>query len=365
MTHASTNQASQPKPYVALSYPTYRKYLIGSFAANLGRQMISVAVTWEIYQWTNSATALGLVGLLNVIPLLACSLPAGHLADAVDRKRIIAWSMISSAIISIGLAIISWIHRDIPNLPALAWSNHVLEKVASVFERHADPASLHFSEPALPIFYLLLFILGIIRMTSWPARSTIVPLLLPPEALSNAITWNSSAFEIATMAGPALGGFLLAFIGFPWVYLLDAGLSLGFLILLRRVTYSTRPKPSTDKRSLKGMLAGAEFIWRKRVILGASSLDLFATVLGGAVALLPIYADRILHVGPIGLGWLRAAPSLGAFSMAMWLAHRPPLKRPGVILLWSVAGFGFAVIVFGFSSSFLLSLVALYFTGVF
>jgi hypothetical protein len=135
--------------------------------------------------------------------------------------------------------------------------------------------------------------------------------------------------------------------------------------LISRVTYLYPPTPATGQRTWRTTLAGAEFIWRKKVILGASSLDLFAVLLGGATTLLPIYADKILHVDAIGFGWLRAAPSVGAFSMAMMLAHRAPLRRPGRALLWAVAGFGTAIVAFGLSSWFWLSLVALFFTGAF
>ena len=190
-------------------------------------------------------------------------------------------------------------------------------------------------------------------------------MLVPVSALGNAITWNASAFEIATVAGPALGGFLIAWAGIPWVYGIGAALDLLFLIVLARVTYFTAPQRTPGRRTWRDMLAGADFIWRKKVILGASSLDLFAVLLGGATALLPVYADQILHVGPIGFGWLRAAPSIGAFGMALWLAHRAPLERPGRALLWTVVGFGAAIIVFGLSRWFWLSLLALFFTGVF
>ena len=142
-------------------------------------------------------------------------------------------------------------------------------------------------------------------------------------------------------------------------------MELMFLITLGRIRYFQPPRASALRRSWKDVLAGAEFIWRKKVILGASSLDLFAVLLGGATALLPVYADQILHVGPIGFGWLRAAPSIGAFAMAMWLAHREPLRRPGLTLLWAVAGFGAAIVIFGWSRSFTLSLAALFFTGAF
>ncbi|MEX2044061.1 MAG: MFS transporter, partial [Opitutus sp.] len=245
------------------------------------------------------------------------------------------------------------------------WANAGLRQVALVFEQHADPASLRFDQPALPLVFLLLLMHASARILIWPARASITPLLVPNTALGNAITWNSSTFEIATVAGPAIGGFLIALAGIPAVYAFGAALELTFLIALGRVTYLQRPERAAVRRTWEDMLAGARFIWRKKVILGASSLDLFAVLLGGATALLPIYADQILNVGPIGFGWLRAAPSLGAFTMAMWIAHRPPLERPGRALLWSVAGFGAAIIVFGLSRNLWLSLGALFLTGVF
>jgi MFS family permease len=209
--------------------------------------------------------------------------------------------------------------------------------------------------------------MAVVRILGWPARTAIVPQLVPPAVLSNTMTWNSSAFEIATMTGPAIGGFLIAWAGFPVVYALDALFGLSLVLLLTQVDVppSAAPVVAAGKRSLRNLLAGAEFIWSKKVVLAASGLDLFAVLLGGAVALLPIYADEILHVGPIGLGWLRAAPSIGAFGMAMWIAHRRPMQRPGLMLLWAVAGFGVAIVIFGFSQWYWLSFVALFATGAF
>ena len=172
-------------------------------------------------------------------------------------------------------------------------------------------------------------------------------------------------FEISTMAGPAIGGFIIAWFGFPVVYLLDALGAVVLVVMLAGIKLQAPARPPETKGRARGMLAGAEFIWSRKVILAASSLDLFAVLLGGAVALLPLYADRILHVGPIGLGWLRAAPSIGAFGMALWIAHQRPMAKPGVGLLWAVAGFGLSIIVFGLSPWFWLSFIALVATGVF
>ena len=352
-------------PYSALRVPTYRDYLAGSFVATIGRQAVTAAALWQVYQWTHSATALGLVGLINVLPLLALSLPAGAIADHHDRRRLIALGTGILAGVSAALAAVSHWHAAIPNIAPLRWANARLLEVALVFERHAEPGSLRFDNPALPLVFALLGVLACVRILIWPARSSITPLLVPSTALPNAITWNASAFEIATVAGPAVGGALMAATDATAVYALGAALDLAFLLALGRVRYFQPPERAVLRRSWRDMLAGAEFIWRKKIILGASSLDLFAVLLGGATALLPLYADKILHVGPLGFGWLRAAPSLGAFAMAMWIAHRRPLRQPGIALLWSVVGFGAAILVFGVSRWFWLSFVALFFSGAF
>ncbi len=355
--------AAPHDPYAALRSRHYRNYLVGSWLASVGLQAVNVTVAWEIYQWTHSATALGLVGLGNAIPLLVLSLPAGVLADRRDRRRIIMLSQLTIVAMSLLLALLSVYHAQMPALPPLRWGNDVLRRIAGVFEHRADAASLRFDEPALPLMYLVLFVMASARILAWPARTSIIPWLVPITSLSNAITWNSSAFEVATMVGPAAAGFLIAWLGFAGAYLFDAVLGAIFCVLLARVVYLNPPEPAAAIRSWRGLLAGAEFIWHKTMILGASTLDLFATLLGGAIALLPLFADDILHVGPIGLGWLRAAPSLGAFSMAIWTAHRPPMHQPGRTLLWAVGGFGAAIMVFGLSRWFWLSLVALVLTG--
>ncbi|MEO5960031.1 MAG: MFS transporter [Opitutaceae bacterium] len=352
-------------PYAALRVRNYRDYLGGSFLALIGRQAVIAVALWQVYQWTHSSTALGLVGLVNVLPLLAFSLPAGALADRHDRRRLIGVGTAGIALVCIALAALSHWHAAVPAVAPLRWMNAMLLQVAQIFERHAAPGSIRFEEPALPLIYLLLLCHAVLRILIWPARSSITPLLVPTNLLTNAITWSTSTFEIATVAGPAIGGLLTAVADVPAVYALGAALELSFLLALGRVAYFQIPQRATGRRTWRDVLAGGEFIWRKKIILGASSLDLFAVLLGGATALLPVYADKILHVGPIGFGWLRAAPSLGAFAMAMWVAHRPPMTQPGRALLWSVAGFGAAIVVFGISRWFWLSLVALFFSGAF
>ncbi len=354
----------QHDSYAALRVPNFRDYLVASFLGVIGRQAVTAAAAWEIYRWTGSSTALGLVGLVNVLPLLVLSLPAGALADRVDRLRIIARSQWALAVLSGVLALLSIGHDRIPDWPLLRSGNGLVRAIAGVFEQHAEPGSLHFDQPALPLMYLLLFVMASVRILAWPARSSIIPRLLPRATLGNAITWNSSAFEIATITGPAVAGFVVAGLGYPAVYLLDAALGLTSCLLIQRVSLQPAPAPlATVHHVGHDWLVGARFIWRHKVILGANSLDLFATLLGGATALLPVFADKILHTGPIGLGWLQAAPSLGAVSMATWLAHRTPLARPGRTMLWAVAGFGVTVLLFGVSHWFWLSFVALILGG--
>ncbi len=352
-------------PYAALRIRNFRDYLLGSFFALIGRQAVTAVAIWQVYEWTHSSTALGLVGLANVLPLLVLSLPAGALADRHDRRRLIGAGTAVLGVVNVALASLSFWHAFVPDLVPLRWANEALRQFAGIFEQHTGTEALHFSQPALPLLFALLLLHATVRILIWPARSSITPLLVPNATLGNAITWNTSTFEIATVAGPALGGFLIALAGIPAVYALGAGLEVVFLLALRRVTYFQLPARSAVRRTWRDMLAGAEFIWRKKVILGASSLDMFAVLLGGATALLPVYADQILHVGPIGFGWLRAAPSLGAVTMAMWIAHRPPIMKPGRALLWTVAAFGAAILLFGVSTWFWLSLLALFLSGAF
>jgi MFS family permease len=360
---ASPTDAAPHDAYAAFRITNFRDYVIGNTLALVGRQAVVAVAIWQVYAWTHSAAMLGLVGLFNVLPLLVFILPAGALADRYDRKRVIALGTAALVFLNLGLAALAYWHTAVPAFTPLRWGNALLRALAVPFERHADPATLHFDDPALPLVFLLLLAHATVRVLIWPARGSIMPLLVPVEILGNAITWNSSAFELATITGPAIGGMLIDRVGFGIVYAGGAVLEIVFLVLLRPVKYLVAPVRAAAQRSWRDVLAGAEFIWRQKAMLGASCLDLFAVLLGGATALLPVYADQILHVGPSGFGWLRAAPSLGAITMALFVAHRPPLARPGHALLWSVAGFGAAVVVFGVSQLFWLSLTALFITG--
>lgn len=353
----------QPRhdPYAAFRSRGFRFFTTGNLLSIIGRQMLAVAVEWEIYRRTHSATALGLVGLVFAIPIVGASLPAGHLADRISRKHIILVSQIISAVMSALLALVSWQHLAIPQLSILRTCNRGLSAIAGVFEQHQQ--TFHFDDASIPLIYLLLFLGAIARTFSWAARSSFFPTLVPRDAFSNAVTWNSSVFQIGSVVGPALSGFVVAHQGFPIVYAIDAITSTLFFLLALPIPRAPQAREQKEQSTWQSLAAGAKFVFSKKVVLATITLDLFAVLLGGSVALLPIFADQILHCGPVGLGWLRAAPAIGAFGMALAVAYLPPMRQAGKILLWCVAGFGIATIIFGLSKALWLSLATLFVLG--
>jgi MFS family permease len=350
-------------PYAAFRSRDFSFFTAGNLLSLTGRQMLAVAVEWEMYARTHSATALGLVGLVFAIPIVTLSLPAGHLADRFSRKRIIQTSQVLSAIISAALAFVSWRHLDIPSWAILRQTNSGLTAIASIFERH-HPA-FHFQDASIPIIYLLLFLGATVRTFSWAARSSFFPTLVSRDAFANAVTWNNSIFQIASVVGPAISGLLVAKINFSCVYTIDALGGLAFFLLMLPIRRSNQPRNRSKESAWHSVIAGMRFVLSKKVILATITLDMFAVLFGGVTALLPIFADQILHVGPVGLGWMRAAPAVGAFFMALIVAYLPPMKQAGRMLFWCVTGFGLATILFGLSSAFWLSLGMLFVLGAF
>jgi MFS family permease len=303
--------------------------MAGRFLGSLGDQMLSVAVGWELYQRTNSALALGLVGLVQVAPVVLLSLPAGSIADRVRRQRVIVAAQ------TLGLASVLGL------------------------------ATLSLLDGPLTAFYACLLLIGISSAFRTPASSALLSQTVPSAMYANAATWSSSSLQLAAVLGPTLGGLVIALTHSSTpVYVLDAlaGLTLALMIGRIRTERVVRPRGVSRLRALG---EGITFVARTRVVLGAITLDMFGVLLGGATTLLPIYARDILRVGPEGLGWLAAAPSLGAILMAVTLAHLPPFKRAGAVLLVAVVGFGGATIVFGLSTSFPLSLAMLGLLGAF
>ncbi|HEX5942445.1 MAG TPA: MFS transporter [Anaerolineales bacterium] len=314
-------------PYAALRYRDFRLLLTGRFLTAFGNEMLSFAIGWELWLRTHEAFALGMVGLVQVVPVILLSLPAGHIADQYNRKRIVLISELFLALCVLGLG----------------W--------------------LSYTEGLLVLIYALLLGIGIARALNDPASSTLLPQTVPPHLFSNAATWSTSTWHFASIAGPALAGLLIGFFNsVTFIYIFDAVAALTFCILLMMI--KGRQLALAEKSpTWKSLTEGFRFMRDTKVILAAITLDMFAVLFGGAVALLPIYATDILKVGAQGLGVLRAAPSVGALLMAFLLAHLPPMQNAGKTLLLAVTGFGLATIVFGLSTSFSLSVAMLVFLG--
>ncbi|HEY2341830.1 MAG TPA: MFS transporter [Chthoniobacteraceae bacterium] len=347
--------------YLAFRSRAYRFYSVGNFISVIGRQMLGVALSYEVFRRTQSATALGLIGLAGALPIVFLALPAGQIADRFNRRRIIILTQALGALTSIGLMLVSIWADSIPAWPALKWSASGLAWLAARF--HESGARVHFG-PETPLMFGLLLLNGIARTFGWAARSPFMANLVPRNALANAVTWGSSLFEIGSIAGPALGGFVIALSGFPAVYGLDAVCSVAFIAFLLPIQ-AKQEAFTPEGHPVRELFSGLRFVVRTKVILATITLDLFAVLLGGATALLPMYADQILHVGPLGLGWLRGAQSIGAVAMAVSIAHLPPMRRAGWTMLIAVSGFGAATIIFGLSKWFWLSFLALAAAGAF
>lgn len=308
-----------------LHQPAFLRFWLARLAGILANQMLMVALAWHLYDLTGRAWDLGLVGLAQFGPALAMALPAGHAADRWHRARLFAACLLLQAVVAAGLLL-------------------------------ATPAGM----AGRPLILALSVLLGVARAFQMPAQQALTPQLVPPDLLQRAVALSASGVQVAVIGGPALGGLL--YVGGPvWVYggcvvllLLGAGLALS-------VRYAHAPAPQAA--TWPAVLAGVGFVWRRPVLLGAMSLDLFAVLLGGATALLPIYARDILHTGPQGLGLLRAAPAVGALVMSLVLVRWPLQRRVGHKLLLAVVVFGLATLVFALSTSFWLSLAALAVTG--
>lgn len=323
----ATPAAGGHDPYAALRHADFRLLLTGRFITALGGQMLSFAIGWEIWLRTHNAFYLGLVGLVQVIPILILSLPAGHIADQYNRRRIVEITQFALALCSLGLAYLSY------------------------------------TSGPLWLVFACLFGIGLARAFNDPASSTLLPEAVPPHLFTSAATWSSSSWQLASIAGPALAGVVVALINSVTpIYVADAAAALVFVLLLTQI--KGRKLPLSEKSAtMESLKEGIAFIWNSKIILAAITLDMFAVLFGGAVALLPVYATDILKVGPVGLGVLRAAPSIGAIVVAFILAHMPPFKKAGQALLLAVAGFGLATIVFGYSKNYILSIAMLALLG--
>ncbi|MBI2806744.1 MAG: MFS transporter [Planctomycetes bacterium] len=322
-------------PYAALRRRDFALLLASNVLAATSAEVQFTVAEWEIFRRTNSEAMLGYGGLAQFLPLLLLALPAGQAADWFSRKYLLMLAHFTMASASFGLALVSLYDGPV-------W-----------------------------LIFVFLALAGVSRALGMPARSSLIPLVVGPGMLGNAVTWSVSGWQVAAVSGPAVGGLLAGTPGMAF-----CGTIAGLLICIGMVAFiypreTANSSPAegggspVEARSARALLAGIRFVWRTDLLLAAITLDLFAVFLGGSVALLPAFAKKILDVDEVGFGILRAAPAIGAFVMAMAMAHRRPLARPGLALLGSVALFGFATIGFGLSENVYLSFAMLFLIGAF
>lgn len=316
------------RAYAILRNRDLRLYLTGRLIAIIGQQMLATAIGWELFHRTHSVMNLGLVGLTQVAPMILLTLPAGHMADNYSRKTIITLMTLVVAIASLGLALISWFQADV------FW------------------------------MYVCLFVSAATRTFLAAASASFLPSLVDRKDLSRAVNWSATIFQTSSIIGPTVaGGLIWLAHKHAWpIYAINVCAALIFCAIMTQI-HTHHVVAVKEKMSFKTLLTGFNFVFANKIILGIITLDLFAVLLGGATALLPVYADLILKVGPVGLGFLQSALPLGAVVCTFILAHRPPLQKAGHSMLWAVAAFGVATIGFGLSRWFWLSFLMLFICG--
>ena len=322
-------------PYASLQIKDFRVFIIARLCITLAIQIQGTVVGWQVYELTKDPLSLGLIGLAEAIPAISVSLYAGHIADIIERKKTILLTILVLFFCSAALLFFT-----------------------------LEPGKFALAYGVLPI-YMVIFMSGVARGFLSPATFSFMPQLVPRNLYGNAVSLNSTFWEVAAIGGPMLAGFLYGFLGVTIAYLADVLLvaaSLGFYLSIPK---KPLPPVSAEQGIVEKIKAGLRFVFNNQIVLSAISLDLFAVLFGGAVALLPIFAGEILKVGPEGLGFLRAAPAIGALLMAFFITHNPIRKNMGKILLWCVAGFGLSMIGFGLSTDFWLSMGLLIMSGMF
>ncbi|MBC8094441.1 MAG: MFS transporter [Akkermansiaceae bacterium] len=329
---ASIAPKGKKNSYEVLRNRDFLIYLVGRFFASIGQQMLVFTVFWELYERTHSAFSLALVGLAFMVPMVGCTLPAGHVADNFNRKRIILTMCLVLSVGSLGLALVSALNAPV------GW------------------------------VYCCLVVIGAARTFMWPASAAFLPHIVPRSMFAQAVAFNSGTFQLSSVAGPAVAGVLVAWLGHRMahpaavIYAINAGAALicfGMVMLIR----SEHTVKNRQPMSFNNLGEGFKFVFQNKIILGTISLDMFAVLLGGATGLLPIIAKDILNSTPSGLGWLRTAMPIGAVICTVIIAHRPPMKNAGKAMLWSVAIFGLATIGFGLSRWYWVSFAALLICG--
>jgi MFS family permease len=319
-------------PYAALRVRNYRWFIVSLMTMTISSQIQGVVVAWQIYDITHDPLSLGLMGLAEALPFITAALYAGHVADRFDRHKISIVAL--AALLGCSLTLLSF------NL------------IPGFLTTHG----------AVP-FYAVIFVSGFARSFLQPARNALGAELVDRSLYANAVAWRSSTWQTAAVVGPAIGGLIYGYLSPRFAYVADAIMMVMSLAAFWWIDYERRAASEKRESIGESLRLGLRFVFNESVLLSAMTLDLFSVLLGGAEALLPVFADTILHVGPQGLGILRAAPAVGAVIASVYLAHRPPFKRSGRTLLYAVATFALCIVAFGLSRSFVFSLVVLAISG--
>ena len=323
-------------PYAALRFKEFNIFLILRFILVFGWSMQFIIIEWQVYTLTKDPLSLGIIGLMEIIPAFSMALFAGHIVDQNEKRNLLLKCIGLFSLISLGLFLLTS-----PSLEK-AWS----------------------AKTTLYTIYAFVFMGGLLRAFFGPTIFSLVALIVPKKAYPNAATWNSSTWQMASVLGPAFAGFTINWLGVHWSLCIVFGLIILSFILLFGISIKPILNPKIGEPVMQSLKEGVRFVFKTKAILGALSLDMVAVLFGGAVALLPIFAQDILEVGSEGFGMLRAAPAVGAFMTMLITAYIPISKNAGLKLLVAIFGFGVSIIVFGLSSIFWISVVALFFSGV-
>lgn len=322
-------------PYAALRIKEFNIFLLVRFVLVFGWSMQFIVIEWQVYSLTKDPLSLGIIGLMEIIPAFTMALFAGHIVDQKEKRNLLALCIAAFSLISLGLFLLTW-DRVVAD-----WSTTTI----------------------LYAIYGLIFFGGFLRSFFGPTIFSLVALIVPKKIYPNAATWNSSTWQMASVLGPAFGGFSIGWIGVHWSLCIIFGLVLLSFFILLKIKRKPILNPKIGESVIASLKEGVSFVFKTKAILGAMTLDMIAVLFGGAIALLPVFAQDILKVGSEGFGILRAAPAVGAFLTMLVTAYIPISKNAGMKLLAAVFGFGVCIIVFGISSIFWISLLALFFSG--